>query len=131
MCSSVQFCTHSRPFFHIRPFGQAVLYFIRVLVFSLHVSNVVCLLMFLLMSEHVCVCEWTAVSAVAYTQPCCSSSFTICVYYCKNVSDEQINKQTYNPHPFPGLVALSLGWTRMRAFLAVHPHVLRADWLQT
>jgi len=31
-----------------------------------------------------CACTaWTAVNAVVYTEPCCSSSFTMCVYYCK------------------------------------------------
>ena len=40
-------------------------------------------------------CVWTAVSAVTYTQPCCSSSFTTYVYYCKMyLMSKQRNKQT-------------------------------------
>ena len=50
-------------------------------VFNFYTSNVV---FFADVSADVraCVCAWTTVSAVAYIQPCCSSSFTACVYYC-------------------------------------------------
>ena len=43
----------------------------------------------------ICVCAWTTVSSVAYTQPCCSSSFTVCL--CVTVKCIWgANKQTSN-----------------------------------
>jgi len=49
-----------------------------VLVFSLY-SSIAVFVADVSADVRACYCEWTDVSAVAYTQPCCSSSFTMCV----------------------------------------------------